>query len=202
MLAASKTTRLLLPFQPIDQLFFGQGWFEVEDDVHALAVVEGPDGAAAQVVGDPAFQTVAGEIEVSLVAFDQCAVHIQVQSHILHFQAREGRIIVFRHERRLARENRRDSMPRLFREAVAVAGRARHGIGFSARGDDHRRKAVEIRKMPDGRAVSHIDAQFADPPLQGAGHVARHQRSGIHPLPLQRDGRHAERLEEADDIVV
>ena len=93
-------------------------------------------------------------------------------------------------------------MTGLLREAVAVAGGAGYGIGFAAGGDDDGGIVIELGETAHGRGVAYLDAQRLYALLERAGHVACYQRGGVNPLPLQRDGRHAELLEEADHIFI
>ena len=185
------------------ELILGQGGFEVQDDVYALAIDQGPDGAAAQMVSDAALQAVVRKGEVALFLLHQCAIHIQLQAGILDFKSREGRIVVFRQQRRLAREDGRYRMPGLLRQAVPVSRRSRYGIGFPAGRDDHRREVIEFCQAGDRRAVAYVHPQLVHASFERPRHVARHQRGGIHAPALQRDGRHTQfLLEKPDDGLV
>ena len=184
-------------------LFFRQGGFQVEDDFDVLAVGQGPDGPAAELVGDAAFQPVFREAEFSLFALDTSAVHQQLEADILERLADEFRIVAPGQQRRFAGEGRGDAVARFRREVVAVSGRTGHRVGAAAGGHDHGAEAGQVGEASDACPVADVHTQVPDPPLERAGYIACHQRGGEDPLPLQRDGRHAQFfLEEADEIFV
>ena len=104
------------------KLFFRKGRLEVEDDVNLLTVCQRPDGASAQMVGNAALEPVTGEIEISLLAFDQCPVHIEMQADIFHLQTGELWVVVPRMQGRFAGESRCDRVAGLRRKPVTVTG--------------------------------------------------------------------------------
>ena len=184
-------------------MFFREGGFEVEEDVDALAVAEGPDGAAAQVIGDAAFQPVVGEIEIALLVHHFLTVDAERQPDVLHLQTGQAGIIVFGQQGRFAREGRRDRVTRFFGQPVTVAGRTGDGIGLAARGDDHGVEIAQLGQTADAAAVADVHPRFADPPLKGVGYIARHQGGGIDALSLERDRGNAQlHFEEADQIFI
>lgn len=184
-------------------MFFREGRLEVEDDVYALAVVQRPNGPAAQVIGDAAFQPVVGEIEIALLVHHFLTVDVERQSDVLHLQAGQAGIIVFGKQCRFTGKYGCNRMSRLFGQPVAVAGRSGDGIGLAARGDDHGIEIVQFGQTADAAAVADVHPQFPDPPLERAGYVARHQRGGIDALPLERDRGNAQlRFEEADQVFI